>query len=502
MNTNLLTVTEEQPWYDLVLKPVARPLKKKRGYSHEGELQVDLGTEDPEPQDNDDVLARYFRDIRPYLRILSHDEVRELCRKIHEEQDLKARNLLVLHNQRLLLKIARRYLGRGLEYADLVQEGQFGLLKTAERLNPDNGAFSTYAQWWVKQTIIRAIADTGSLIRSPMNAHVLYNKVVKIAEQVSWKLGRPPSEEEIAEYGGLLLSTVQKALHHLKISTVSLETPTGEDGNSLLGDFIADEEAVSPDEVLMQSEELEETREGIEEFLLALSNLCRYRKRDFAIFFLRYGLDNDFQGRTLEEVGKAFKMTRERVRQICVRIWKFLGKEGHWSEADLLLEIERMHGLADKVGTEAKPSVPFNGIDFSGADLSKLVNERDLPHQREVLAHASVGGADRHIVHPASSPPADSLTSVFERTVALLTSVYGVSRDALLANTRGKKNTGWARQVCYYLLRIKCEWSFPTIASVFGRDHTTVMHGCKLVAEVMEVDAEVRTEIERLQSLL
>ena len=384
MKTNLVTICEEQTWYDPELKPnvlniiqaaqscgkistaeiaeflphdltrdrerLARlltgligffreneimlvtkrvtPARRVQGepqkgsrYSMQGELDIDVGTEDPEPESDDNVLARYFWDIRPYTRILSHEEVREFCRKVQEEQDMEARNTLVLHNQRLLLKISRRYIGRGLEYADLVQEGQFGLIKAAERLDPDRGMFSTYAHWWVKHTITRAIADHGSLIRTPANKHELYNKVQKIAEQVGWKLGRPPSEEEIAEVGGLPLSTVQKALHHLKIATVSLETAVGEE-DTTLGELLADEYVVAPDEALMCAEELAEHREGIEAFLLALSNLCRYRKRDFAIFFLRYGFDVDFQGRTQEEIAKVFKITRGGVWFTCNRIWK------------------------------------------------------------------------------------------------------------------------------------------------------------------------------------
>ncbi len=463
---------------------------KKLGYSKQGELDIDLGTEDPEPENDDDVLARYFRDIRPYARILSHEEVRELCRKIHEEQDLEARNTLVLHNQRLLLKIARRYLGRGLEYADLVQEGQFGLIKTAERLDPDQGMFSTYAHWWVKQTITRALDDFGSLVRSPVHAHALYNKVRKIAEQVGWKLGRPPSEEEIAELGGLPLPTVQKALHRLKIATVSLETPVGEE-DATLGEFLADEQEVAPDEALMHSEDLEERREGLEEFLTALSNLCRYRKRDFAIFFLRYGLDNDFQGRTLEEVGKAFKVTREWVRQICDKIWKALGKEGHWSEVDLLREIECLAVAENIVGSEAAPTIPFNGIDFSGVDLSVLVNEKPFTD--------SVDRGTKQTAEPLS----DSLSDVFQRVLSLVAKAYDVPQEALRVQTRGNAQTAWARQVVMYLLRTKYDWSYPIIGSVLGgRNHATVIHGCKLVAEVMASDAKVKDDIERILAIL
>ncbi len=476
-------------------------LTRKRGYSQQSELNVDLSTEDPEPESDGDVLARYFRDIRPYTRILTHEEVRELCRKIHEEQDLDARNTLVLHNQRLLLKIARRYLGRGLEYADLVQEGQFWLIKTAERFDPDKGMFSTYAHWWVKQAITRAIADYGSLVRSPVHAHELYNKVQKIAEQAGWKLGRPPSEEEIAEIGGLPLSTVQKALHHLKIPVVSLETVVGEE-DTTLGELIADECAVAPDEALMLAEDLEGHRDGLEEFLTALSNLCRYRKRDFAMFFLRYGLDNEFQGRTLEEVGKAFKITYQAVWSVCNNIWKALGKEGHWSEADLLLEIACLRSSENKVGSEAAPAVPFNGIDFSGVDLSVLVNEQPFPGQKVSSVSAGANSVNRGSKQ-AVEPLSDSLSDVFQRVLSLVAKVYEVTQEALCTQTRGKAQTAWARQVVMYLLRSKYEWSYPTIGSVLGgRNHSTVMHGCKLVAEVMVVDAKVRDEIEQMFAVL
>ena len=251
----------------------------------------------------DDPVRMYLKEIGRIPLLTGEEEV-ELAKRMEEGDEL-AKKQLAEANLRLVVSIAKRYVGRGMLFLDLIQEGNLGLMKAVEKFEYRKGfKFSTYATWWIRQAITRAIADQARTIRIPVHMVETINKLIRVSRQLLQELGREPSPEEIAEEMGL---TVEKVREILKIAQepVSLETPIGEEEDSHLGDFIPDEDAPAPAEsaafTLLK-----------EQLLDVLDTLT---PREEKVLRLRFGLD-DGKARTLEEVGKEFNVTRERIRQI------------------------------------------------------------------------------------------------------------------------------------------------------------------------------------------
>lgn len=250
-----------------------------------------------------DPVRMYLKEIGR-VDLLSADEEIELAERI-EQGDEEAKRRLAEANLRLVVSIAKRYVGRGMLFLDLIQEGNMGLIKAVEKFDYRKGfKFSTYATWWIRQAITRAIADQARTIRIPVHMVETINKLIRVQRQLLQDLGREPSPEEIAEDMDL---TPDKVREILKIAQepVSLETPIGEEDDSHLGDFIEDQEATSPSEHAAY----ELLKEQLEDVLDTLTD------REENVLRLRFGLD-DGRTRTLEEVGKVFGVTRERIRQI------------------------------------------------------------------------------------------------------------------------------------------------------------------------------------------
>ncbi len=267
----------------------------------EEEEMIDLSV--PEGISIDDPVRMYLKEIGK-VPLLSSEEEIELANKI-EAGDMPAKKKLAEANLRLVVSIAKRYVGRGMLFLDLIQEGNLGLIKAVEKFDYRKGfKFSTYATWWIRQAITRAIADQARTIRIPVHMVETINKLIRVSRQLLQELGREPQPEEIGE---IMEMPVDKVREIMKIAQepVSLETPIGEEEDSHLGDFIPDDDAPAPAEAAaftMLKEQL-------------INVLDTLTPREEKVLRLRFGLD-DGRARTLEEVGKEFNVTRERIRQI------------------------------------------------------------------------------------------------------------------------------------------------------------------------------------------
>lgn len=267
----------------------------------EEELELDLSI--PEGVAIDDPVRMYLKEIGK-VPLLSSEEEIELAKKI-EEGTQYAKKKLAEANLRLVVSIAKRYVGRGMLFLDLIQEGNLGLIKAVEKFDYRKGyKFSTYATWWIRQAITRAIADQARTIRIPVHMVETINKLIRVQRQLLQELGRDPFPEEISKVMDLPVEKVRE-IQKIAQEPVSLETPIGEEEDSHLGDFIPDDDAPAPAEAAaftMLKEQL-------------INVLDTLTPREEKVLRLRFGLD-DGRARTLEEVGKEFNVTRERIRQI------------------------------------------------------------------------------------------------------------------------------------------------------------------------------------------
>ncbi len=251
----------------------------------------------------DDPVRMYLKEIGK-VDLLSPDEEIELAKRMLEG-DEKAKKRLAEANLRLVVSIAKRYVGRGMLFLDLIQEGNLGLIKAVEKFDYTKGyKFSTYATWWIRQAITRAIADQARTIRIPVHMVETINKVIRVSRQLLQELGHDPSPEEIADEMGIPADKVREIMK-IAQEPVSLETPIGEEEDSHLGDFIPDDDAPEPAEVASFTL----LKEQLVEVLKTLT------PREEKVLRLRFGIE-DGRTRTLEEVGKEFNVTRERIRQI------------------------------------------------------------------------------------------------------------------------------------------------------------------------------------------
>lgn len=281
---------------------------KSRRASYDEIEKLEKAFEENSKNRSSDPVRMYLREIGQ-IPLLTAQQEKEAAKGYQEEGRKECRDLLINSNLRLVVSIAKKFNGRGLPLLDLIQEGNCGLIKAVEKFDYKRGfKFSTYATWWIRQSITRAIADQSKTIRIPVHMTETINKLTRIQRQLIQDLGRDPLPEEIAEKLPNMKPEKVREIQRIALEPVSLETPIGEEDDSHLGDFIEDKTSISP---------VEYTHNQLlkDEIALALETL---NKREEEVIMMRYGL-HDGQPRTLEEVGQAFSLTRERIRQIEVK---------------------------------------------------------------------------------------------------------------------------------------------------------------------------------------
>ncbi|MCQ2789432.1 MAG: sigma-70 family RNA polymerase sigma factor [bacterium] len=268
--------------------------------------------EDPKIQENlasintDDSVRLYLQQIGK-IPLLSAEEEYNVAQKIQEDHCEISKNILVNANLRLVVSIAKKYIGRGLSFLDLIQEGNLGLMKAAERFDYSKGyKFSTYATWWVQQSITRAIADKARIIRLPIHMIESLGKIKKVTVDLTTELGRTPTKQEIASKMGISVGKLTTLIKSAQ-STISIESPTNQKEDSTkIGDTIVDESTITPDSRVSQENLLVDIRKML--------NSLSQKERD--VLILRYGLDNNGAKKTLDEIGTQYGVSRERIRQI------------------------------------------------------------------------------------------------------------------------------------------------------------------------------------------
>ena len=269
--------------------------------------------EDPKVQESlssinaDDSIKIYLQQIGK-IPLLSTEQELEIAKKIHDENDTFAKDLLVNANLRLVVSIAKRYIGRGLSFLDLIQEGNVGLIKAAGRFDYTKGyKFSTYATWWIQQSITRAIADKARIIRLPIHMIESLSKIRRATIDLTTELGHTPTKQEIAYRLGISVNRLSAIIKSAQ-ATVSMDTPTSsdEDNSAKISDFIVDEATIAPESRVSQENLFDDIRK--------ILNQLSQKERD--VLILRYGLDSQGTKKTLDEIGTQYGVSRERVRQI------------------------------------------------------------------------------------------------------------------------------------------------------------------------------------------
>ena len=271
-----------------------------------------IAIEEPKTQESlnsvnsDDSLRIYLQQIGK-IPLLTPEEELEVAKKIYETQSEIARKVLINANLRLVVSIAKKYIGRGLSFLDLIQEGNMGLIKATEKFDYTKGyKFSTYATWWIQQSITRAIADKARIIRLPIHLIESINKIKKATMDLTTELGRIPVKQEIADKMGIPVSKLTSIIKATQ-STISIDTPTGQkdDSNKII-DYIVDESTIAPDSLVSQESMLDDIKGMLEQL--------SQKERD--VLILRFGLNNDGNKKTLDEIGSIYGVSRERIRQI------------------------------------------------------------------------------------------------------------------------------------------------------------------------------------------
>ncbi len=442
------------------------------------------------------VSNPYYRAVKDH-RFLKHEHLLELSRRWHMRGDYEARNTIVIHNLRLSMKIAAHYMGKGLDYDDLVQEGNIGLMVAAERFDPEKGfRFTTYATWWVRQHIQRAICNFRNIIRLPVHVIEVYGKILKATSQLGIELQREPTLEEVAARTGIDINKVKNILRQLKIPVMSLEelvfSGSSKDSNVTIGDRIVDNNFPSAVTALEAKEDLTRASLAIRTLLAVIKTLPIAEKSKTA-FKMYYGLDGHPEGATLESIATSpgFNVSSERIRQINVSVWNTLAEYGVSMDDKKLVEaIRRVRDLEDIVGDLA--------------DLSPLTEASVLNQISSVFNNT--GGDDGELI------PADFATMVShlqansetvapgnlttEDIVRVVREIYRVTQEMILGDSN-ELHVVLARRVCMFILREKLGLTFLEIGKLLHCSGQSAMFGHRRIANTMELDPKLKLDVEK-----
>lgn len=277
--------------------------------SEDENLEEQTKGEDLKTATSDDSVKVYLQQIGK-IPLLSFEDELKIAKEIKENNSQKAREILINANLRLVVSIAKKYIGRGLSFLDLIQEGNLGLMKAAEKFDYTKGyKFSTYATWWIQQSITRGIADKSRMIRLPVHMIETLGKIKRATVELSTELNRTPTKEEVAQRIGMSASKLSSLMKSAQ-STISIETPANKkDDSSKIADFIIDDSHLTPDTKVTQENLLTDVKRML--------NVLNPKERD--VLIMRYGLNDNGQKKTLDEIGKFYNVSRERIRQIETR---------------------------------------------------------------------------------------------------------------------------------------------------------------------------------------
>lgn len=451
----------------------------------------------------DGVSNPYYRAVKNH-KFLKHEQLLELSRRWHMHKDYDARNEIVVHNLRLALKIAAHYMGRGLDYDDLVQEGNLGLIRAADRFNPELGYhFTTYATWWVRQSICRAIANFKNIIRMPVHAHEALNKTLKITCELGMELQREPTLEEVAARMGEDIDKVKKILHQLRIPVISLEELAyGASSKATIGDITTDIGFPTPSTALEAKEDLEIAAKNIRTLLAAVKALDMSERAKTA-FKMYYGLEGHREDHTLESVARTsgYGVTREWIRQLNNQVWQKLAEHGiAMDDEKLVAALKRVHDLENIVCAEADLATPEEALILE--EVSIVFHDEIERSGGELIPGVTISPkrlkANLEKAGPLQPP---SGTPTQEDIIRVVAGIYGTTSEAILGESRPKEIV-WVRWICTYLMREELKSSFVEIGmALCYADHTTVIHGYKSIVKAIERDPSVKEEVEKIATL-
>ncbi|MDD5226229.1 MAG: sigma-70 family RNA polymerase sigma factor [Candidatus Omnitrophica bacterium] len=442
-----------------------------------------------------DPLALYHRELTHWPVLKPGEELK--LAKMVTEGNLNARNRMIQHNLRLVLSVAKRYCWcEGMEYADLVQEGNIGLMIAVEKFDYTKGfKFSTYATWWIRQHIARAILDKGQTIRVPVHLCELRNKVLRVAEELAVSLGIIPEPEDIAAQLDVPVSKVKNALHAAGlINTISLDasyyTDNVPDHNEgVLGDVTADHGDVSACMMVEAKEELEAALDNIHELLYVLDRLGGVSERNREIFRKFYGLDGSLSRRTLDSTSQDYGITRERVRQVIGRMWKRIKIFGIDMDHNALCEeIKQVHDLESIIGEPAQLVQPEPDPVFKPLTLDRTSSIKE----EKVVEPEPETGTDEEEVNGHWMP-------IVQTVLGAVAEALGFTVQGILGRSR-VQTLAAGRRLAVYLLYNDFLISNTEVARIFGfYDQTTIFPLLRKARIEVEGNEKLRSVVQRVR---